>query len=444
VTTPTPRSESDPFRGAPTAVVIGGGPGGLMAAEVLATAGVHVTVVEHMPSVGRKFLLAGRSGLNLTHCEPLEQFLQRYGPHQPHLEHALRNFTPDDLRSWAADLGQPTFEGSSGRVFPEAFRATPLLRAWLDRLNKLGVQILTRHRWIGFGHTATAIDITKIDITKIDSAKIDSTVTSNNSGDLTTRRITPNIVILALGGASWPRVGSDGAWVEVLRATGLGVTNLQSSNAGVAFNWSDHFIQNWAGIPLKNVAVSLRDRSVRGDLMITNNGLEGGPIYAMNSLIRAEIAERGYAQLRINLHPDQTVVQISQRWTRRRKSDSLSTALRRTLGYEPVRVAWLRETTTSNFPTDAEAVAALVTSVPVKVTALSGLHRAISTAGGLRFDSLDTSFMVRDRPGVFAIGEMLDWDAPTGGYLLQATFSTAVAAARAAIARHTDSDEQTD
>jgi uncharacterized flavoprotein (TIGR03862 family) len=432
VTTPTSRSDSGTPPCPPTAVVIGGGPGGLMAAEVLATAGFRVTVVEHMASVGRKLLLAGRSGLNLTHCEPLEQFLQRYQPPQPHLEHALRNFTPDDLRSWAAELGQPTFEGSSGRVFPEAFRATPLLRAWLERLNNLKVQILTRHRWVGFGPAPTEINITA------------TTPNGMDPTTHTTQHLTPDVVILALGGASWPRVGSDGTWVEVLRSVGLEVTDLQSSNAGVTLNWSDHFIHRWAGTPLKNVAISLRGHSIRGDLMITDTGLEGGPIYAMNALIRAEIAERGYAQLRINLHPDQTPEQISDRWARRRKSDSLSTALRRTLGYEPVRVAWLREVTTSTLGKDANEVAALVTSVPVHVSAMSGLERAISTAGGLRFGALDTSFMLVDRPGVYAIGEMLDWDAPTGGYLLQATFSTAVAAARAAIARHTDSDERTD
>ena len=431
MTTPTPRSESGTPQGPPTAVVIGGGPGGLMAAEVLATAGFRVTVVEHMASVGRKFLLAGRSGLNLTHCEPLEQFLQRYQPPQPHLEHALRNFTPDDLRSWAAELGQPTFEGSSGRVFPEAFRATPLLRAWLERLNNLGVQILTRHRWVGFGPAPTEITITPTTPNGLDPTH-------------TTQHRTPDVVILALGGASWPRVGSDGTWVEVLRSAGLEVTDLQPSNAGVTLNWSDHFRHRWAGTPLKNVAICLQGHSIRGDLMITDTGLEGGPIYALNSLIRAEIAERGYAQLRINLHPDQTPEQISDRWARRRTSDSLSTALRRTLGYDPVRVAWLREVTASTLGKDANDVAALVTSVPVHVTALSGLDRAISTAGGLRFGTLDTSFMLVDRPGVYAIGEMLDWDAPTGGYLLQATFSTAVAAARAAIARHTGSDERTD
>jgi uncharacterized flavoprotein (TIGR03862 family) len=410
-----------PAKGSPpTAVVVGGGPGGLMTAEVLATAGFDVTVVEHMASVGRKFLLAGRSGLNLTHDESLDKFLTRYRPTDPRLEAAIRGFTPDDLTAWAQGLGQPTFVGSSGRVFPEAFRATPLLRSWLTRLDELNVKMLTRHRWLGFGESSTEIHVcaTTTDLTETITLK-------------------PDVVILALGGASWPRVGSDGTWVELLRDAGIEVADLTASNAGVAIHWTAEFRTRWAGTPLKNLAVSVGSQQIRGDLMITDRGLEGGPIYALNSQIRTQIAQHGRAVVRINLHPDLTVEQISDRWSRRRSSDSTSTALRRSLGYEPVRVAWLREVTSAALATDPHQLASLLTAVPVEVAALAPIDRAISSAGGVTLDAVNSGFMIRSRPGVYVVGEMLDWDAPTGGYLLQATFSTAVAAARDAISRHT-------
>jgi uncharacterized flavoprotein (TIGR03862 family) len=405
-----------------SAVVIGGGPGGLMAAEVLATAGFPVTVVEHMPSVGRKFLLAGRSGLNLTHSEPLEQFITRYGSASSHLDRAIRTFTPSDLRAWAESLGQPTFEGSSGRVFPEAFRATPLLRSWLARLNDLGVHILTRHRWNGFTTDLQASPPTQITITDPQGDEI---------------VMTPEVVILAVGGASWPRVGSDGTWVPMVRHAGIEVTDLEPSNAGVMIPWSEEFRSRWAGTPLKNVAVTVADTRIRGDLMITDRGLEGGPIYALNHLIRSEIANSGSTELHVNLHPDLTVEKIAAKWSRRRAADSVSTALKRTLGFDSLRVAWLREVSAVPLPTSDEETAALLTSVPVCVTALMPIERAISTAGGVNLTAVDQNFMLRDRPGVYVVGEMLDWEAPTGGYLLQATFSTAVAAARSAISRDT-------
>lgn len=405
-----------------TAVVVGGGPGGLMAAEVLATAGFGVTVVEHMASVGRKFLLAGRSGLNLTHNEPLEQFIGRYGPAADHVSAALRDFTPTDLRAWAEGLGQPTFEGSSGRVFPEAFRATPLLRAWLARLSALEVRILTRHRWTGFETSAQTSPPTRI------------TIIDPLGNELV---MNPEVVILAVGGASWPRVGSDGAWVSMLRQAGVEVTDLDPSNAGVVVPWSEAFRSKWAGTPLKNVAVTVADTRLRGDLMITDRGLEGGPIYGLNPMIRSEIASCGFAELHVDLHPDLTPERIAAKWSGRRPSDSVSTALRRSLGHDPLRVAWLREVTGASAPTGETEIAALLTAVPIKVRSLMPIERAISTAGGVSLGVVDQTFMLRERPGVYVVGEMLDWDAPTGGYLLQATFSTAVAAARAAVSRHT-------
>ncbi len=405
---------------APTAVVVGGGPGGLMAAEVLASAGFGVTVVEHMASMGRKFLLAGRSGLNLTHSEPLDQFVHRYRSTDSRLEAAIRSFTPEDLRAWANGLGQPTFSGSSGRVFPESFRATPLLRAWLARLIDLDVTLLTRHRWVGCGAVPTEIHIT---------------TTTNDAADVIT--LIPDVVILALGGGSWPRVGSDGIWVGPLRDAGVEVSDLTASNAGASIEWTTEFRSRWAGTALKNLTVTVGSQQVRGDLMITDRGLEGGPIYALNPEIRNEITQHGCAIVHINLHPDLTKEKIAERWSGRRRSDSTSTALRRSLGYDPVRVAWLREVTSAPLPTDPLQLASLLTAVPVNVASLTHLNRAISSAGGVRLDGVDSEFMLRSRPGVYVVGEMLDWDAPTGGYLLQATFSTAVAAARAAINRHT-------
>jgi uncharacterized flavoprotein (TIGR03862 family) len=409
-----------------TAVIVGGGPGGLMAAEVLAQGGFAVTVIEHMASVGRKFLLAGRSGLNLTHSEPLDQFITRYGPAEPRLEAAIRAFSPTDLKTWVEGLGQSTFAGSSGRVFPQAWRATPLLRAWLTRLNQLDVRLLTRHQWVGFGQSPTEIHVVAT-----------STEAGNNSQPNTAFTLTPDVVILAVGGASWPRVGSDGSWVSGIRAAGIAVDDLVASNAGVALHWTTDFADRWAGTPLKNLAVTVNDRQIRGDVMITERGLEGAPIYALNPEIRTQIAERGEALIQCDLHPDLSAERIAERWSRRRNSDSTSTALRRTLGYEPSRVAWLREIAGSPLPNDPSQLAHLVKSVPIRVTALTSIDRAISSAGGVHFEELDERFMLTSRPGVYAVGEMLNWDAPTGGYLLQATFSTAVTAARAAISRHT-------
>lgn len=415
-----------------TAVVVGGGPGGLIAAEVLATGGFEVTVIEHMASVGRKFLLAGRSGLNLTHAEPIEQFLDRYGLATPQLRAALNGFTPTDLRAWAEGLGHSTFEGSSGRVFPESFRATPLLRAWLVRLNDLGVRILTRHRWVGFQAGYLNNDVPPDAHTHSNSTRI------NIIGPQGTHiEMAPDVVIMALGGASWPRVGSDGTWVPIMRSAGIEVSDLEASNAGVTIEWSPEFTSRWAGTPLKNLAISVGDTRIRGDVMITDRGLEGGPIYALNQKIRAQIAATGFATMSVDLHPDLTSEKIAAKWASRRPSDSVSTALQRSLGHDPLRVAWLREVTGAPVPKGEAAIAALLRAVPVKVRGLMPIERAISTAGGVSFHTVDPTFMLRDRPGVFVVGEMLDWEAPTGGYLLQATFSTAVAAARAAISRHT-------
>ncbi len=384
-----------------------------MAAEVLARAGVSVTLYEAMPSVGRKFLLAGRGGLNLTHSETLETFIERYGQAAPRLRAALEQFGPDDLRSWCAGLGEPTFVGSSGRVFPETFRANRLLEAWLARLTDLGVELRTSHRWTGWSDGG-ALQIVGPD------------------GPATVR---PDAVILALGGASWPTTGSDGAWVDPIDAAGIAVTPLRPANSGVDVDWTAVFVDRFAGEPIKNVAVRCGDERTRGELMVTEHGLEGGAVYALSRPLHDEIDRRGGAVLLVDLCPDLDRRAVLARLARRRPKDSSSTVLRRHLGLSAVAAGLLRESTANHLPVDDDALADLVASVPVQVTGSAPLDRAISTAGGLALDEVDQHFMLRRFPGTFVVGEMLDWEAPTGGYLLQATFSTAVAAANAVLAR---------
>lgn len=397
-----------------TATVVGAGPAGLMSAEVLAAAGFAVHVYEHMPSAGRKLLLAGRSGLNLTHAEPLARLLARYGT-APQVEAAVRSFTPDHLRAWAAELGEPTFVGSTGRVFPTAMRATPLLRAWLARLATAGVQLHTRHRWIGWtdGATTPALVFRTPD---------DATV-----------QVTSDVVVFALGGATWPRVGSDGGWVDTFREAGVDVRPLRASNCGLLVRWSPRFADAHAGAPLKNVAVGVHDGWVRGDVTITIDGIESGPVYTQSAAVRDAIEATGSCTVHIDLLPDLTAAEVLARLARRRPKDSLSNTLRRTLGLSPVAAAFLREATGNELPVESEPLAELVTRVPLVITATAGIERAISSAGGIALADVTDGFMLRTLPGQFVAGEMLDWDAPTGGYLLQASFSTAVAAARAAI-----------
>jgi uncharacterized flavoprotein (TIGR03862 family) len=388
-----------------------------MAAEVLAASGVGVTVFEHMPSVGRKLLLAGRSGLNLTHGEPLERMITRYGAQRDRLAPALRAFDADALRAWCAGLGEPTFIGTSGRVFPASLRATPLLRAWLVRLADLGVAMATRERWTGWSDQGGLTFV---------------------GTDGTVREVVADITVLALGGASWPRVGSDGGWVGVLRGVGIDVRDLRAANCGVIVPWSEGFVARHAGSPLKNVGVSVAGSEpgpvVRGDMMITRRGLEGGPVYLRTAEVRAALDRDGSAVLLVDLQPDLHVTKLVERLRRRRPKDSMSSTLKRTVGLSPTTVAWLREVTAGTLPTAPAELAGLLKAVPVTVVASMPIERAISTAGGVSFDEIDDHFMLRRRPGTFVIGEMLDWEAPTGGYLLQATFSTAGAAARAAAA----------
>jgi uncharacterized flavoprotein (TIGR03862 family) len=405
-----------------TANVVGGGPAGLIAAETLARAGVTVTVHDQMPSVGRKFLLAGHGGLNITHSEDRDRLLTRYGGSADLLAPMIAGFGPEDLREWCAGLGEPTFVGSSGRVFPQAFRATPLFRAWLARLTELGVTIQKRQRWTGWSDGALSFTDADGEVSEVD-------------GD---------VAVFALGGASWPRLGSDGGWVGPFAERGVTVSPLRPANVGMRVAWSDGFADRFEGVPLKNVGLTVRGargargqrargRQVRGDAMVTRSGIEGGPVYASGAPIRDALDADGRCVLEVDLRPDLTVDQLAERLRHRRPKDSGSSWLRRSLGLDPVAIALVRESTRGPLPSDALTTAELVKTVPVVVTATMPIDRAISTAGGIAWSEVDASLMLRKLPGTFVAGEMLDWEAPTGGYLLQASFSTGVAAADGAL-----------
>jgi uncharacterized flavoprotein (TIGR03862 family) len=391
--------------------VIGGGPSGLIAAEKLAEAGHAVEVFERMPTLGRKFLMAGRGGLNLTHVEPLDIFLTRYAPATPALKAAIRAFPPEALRAWADGLGQETFAGTSGRVFPKAMKASPLLRAWLGRLEALGVKFHLRHTFEGW----------------------------NEGGEL--RFATPDgpitrafdAVILALGGASWPRLGSDGAWVKPLAALGVPITPLRAANAGVLIGWSDLLVSRHAGCALKRIALRFGDHRARGEVVITKTGLEGGAVYALSRALREAVDRDGHADLTLDLRPDIHPDQIVERLAKTNRKESFSSRLRKAAGLQPNAVALVNEVAAAGgkgLPKENyTAIAKLVTALPLRVTGMAGLDRAISTAGGVDFAGLTPDFMLNAHPGVFVAGEMLDWEAPTGGYLLQASFASGVAAA---------------
>jgi uncharacterized flavoprotein (TIGR03862 family) len=395
--------------------IIGAGPAGLMAAEVLAQGGAAVTVYDAMPSVGRKFLLAGRGGLNLTHSEALPEFLTRYGQAMTPLARAIDAFPPSGLREWSAALGQPTFVGSSGRVFPEAFKASPLLRAWLRRLDTMGVQFALRHHWTGWdgdGHL--------------------SFVTPDGP-----RVVDADATVLALGGASWPRLGSDGGWVEILAARGVTISPLRPANCGFTVAWSELFRDRFEGQPLKGAAFSFGGHALRGEAVITRTGIEGGAIYALSADLRETVIASGEATLHIALRPDLNENDLEERLSAPRGKQSLSNWLRKAAQLSPVGIGLLQETAASSgvpLPSlSLAALAGLINAVPIKLDGVAPIARAISTAGGISFDELDADFMIRRLPGVFAAGEMLDWEAPTGGYLLQASFATGAAAGRGAL-----------
>ena len=403
-----------------TATIVGGGPAGLFAAETLAEHNIAVTIYDHMPTVGRKFLLAGRGGLNITHTQTINEFLDRYGAHREFLEPAIKDFGPDDLRRWCEDLGEPTFVGTSGRVFPKSFRATRLLRAWLKRLNEKGVDQKTRHRWLGWQRDAYN--------------QIDPGISNFADENGAVHKVTSDVTLLAMGGASWPRVGSTGNWVSELQSAGVPIEPLKPANCGVAVKWSNVMTERFGGTPLKNVSVNVDANRVRGDVMITKRGLEGGPIYAHSASITQTLdATESPCLIQIDLHPDLDSDSLTARLTKRRRpKDSIATWLKRS-GIAPAEVALMREAKANQLPSSPNVMAALIKSVPIHVKEMMPIDRAISTAGGVSFSALDKNFMINALPGVFVAGEMLDWQAPTGGYLLQATFSSARAAAQGAI-----------
>ncbi|WP_431512534.1 TIGR03862 family flavoprotein [Variovorax sp. DAIF25] len=405
----------------PTVAVIGGGPAGLMAAEILSAAGANVHLYDAMPSVGRKFLLAGRGGLNLTHSEPFEAFVGRFGERRAELEPMLAAFGPAQLREWAAGLGIGTFVGSSGRVFPTDMKAAPLLRAWLHRLREAGVQFHMRHRWIG--DAAVSPGVLRFD---------------TPAGEV---EASADAVVLALGGASWARLGSDGAWAPRLQAQGVAVADLQPANCGFdGSGWSAHFSERFAGQPFKSVAVSFTDSRGRqfarkGEFVATAGGIEGSLVYAVSALLRDEIAANGSATLLLDLLPDRSAEQVLAAVKHPRGARSLGSHLKSRLGLEGIKAGVLYEVLSREAMHDPLQLAQAIKAVPLRLLAARPVDEAISTAGGVRFEALDAQLMASALPGVFVAGEMLDWEAPTGGYLLTASMASGVAAARGVLAR---------
>lgn len=385
--------------------IVGGGPAGLAAAEVLSSAGHVVTVHDHKPSLARKFLMAGRGGLNLTHAEPWDLFKSRYAEASDWLAPALEAFTADGMIAWAEGLGQPTFVGKGGRVFPKAMKASPLLRSWLARLSAQGVSFRLNSRWTGWTQEGAVVFV--------DPA----------GGEALER---PDALILATGGASWPRLGSDGAALHILAAEGLAATPFHPANAGLTVPWSPQVLERCEGEPLKGVAVTVGRRRLRGDAVITRYGLEGSVIYALCPFVREALDKAGEASLWLDLRPDDNDVALAERITATPSHQSLANRLRKALSLSPAALSILREAGPP--PSEPLALARRVKGVRLQVTGLQPLARAISSAGGVRREALDDRFMWRDRPGVFLAGEMLDWEAPTGGYLLQASIATGRAA----------------
>ncbi len=390
--------------------IIGAGPAGLFAAEILAAAGHAVSVYDHKPSPARKFLMAGRGGLNITHSEEFDVFITRYGAAAEYLRPALMQFMPQDMRDWCAGLGQETFIGSSGRVFPKSLKASPLLRAWITRLESLGVIIHPNYRWV-------------------DTDGCSNLMFDTPNGEIT---ISPDIVLLALGGASWPRLGSDAAWVPILKKLGVQITPFEPSNCGFVIEWSPYFKEKFAGTPLKSIAVTHHQKTVRGEIMITANGVEGGAIYALSSDIRHTLHHHMTAKITLDLKPDIAVEKLITLLSAARGRDSFSNFLRKHTGLPPVAISLLQENSAVR-DMQPSALAAAIKKYPLTLTAPFGLGRAISSAGGVAWASINTDYMLKSCPGIFVAGEMIDWDAPTGGYLLQASFATAKAAANGII-----------
>lgn len=388
--------------------IIGGGPSGLIAAQVIAEFGHKVTIYDAMPSLGRKFLMAGRGGLNLTHSEDLAKFITRYFEASDWLEPYIKAYDPKKLRNWCEELGEETFVGSSGRVFPRSMKASPLLRAWLKKLENLGVNYKTRHLWQGFEGDNLIFKNSEQQIIK---TKADAT-------------------LLALGGASWPHLGSDGSWVNILLEMGVEISKLRPANCGFITKWSDYLINNFAGTPLKSIALRHQNFSQKGELIITKQGIEGGAVYALSSYLRESINKEGKAILYLDLRPEMSILELAKKLQIRDKK-SFSSYLRKA-GFSPIASVLLHELFPSDQLTKAtpEILAQYLKNIPITLIATTDIKRAISTAGGVKRESLDENFMLKSHPGIFVAGEMLDFEAPTGGYLLQGCFSTGVGAAK--------------
>jgi uncharacterized flavoprotein (TIGR03862 family) len=386
--------------------VIGAGPAGLMAAETARDAGAVVSVYDQMPSVARKFLIAGKGGLNLTHSEPFDDFVARYPGANSEIRAWLLRFPADALRAWAHDLGYETVIGSSGRVFPADFKAGPLLRAWIRRIRSKDIEIHTGHRWLGWGEDGALRFATK-------------------DGEIA---VVADGVIMAMGGGSWPELGADGAWVSTLREASVEIADLRPSNCGFECDWSQHMVEHFAGKPVKSVSLRTaeqpRKSAIVGEFMLTQYGVEGSAIYALSARLRDTIASAGSAELLLDLVPDRSADAVKSALARDRGKRSLSEHLRRTLGIDGVKAALIYECVSKEVMADPLTFAHAIKRLPLKLLRTRPLAEAISSAGGVRFDQLTPELMLRRRPGVWCAGEMIDWEAPTGGYLLSACFAS--------------------
>ncbi|HEX8989776.1 MAG TPA: TIGR03862 family flavoprotein [Rhodocyclaceae bacterium] len=401
---------------APGVAVVGGGPAGLMAAEVLAGGGLRVDLFDAMPSVGRKFLMAGKGGLNLTHAEDREAFLSRYGARRAEVAPWLERFDATALREWALELGVETFVGTSGRVFPKDMKAAPLLRAWVHRLHAAGVRFHMRHRWLGWDAER-----------RLRFAAPDGEIA-----------VAADAAVLALGGGSWPQLGSDGAWVPRLAARGVDVAPLRPANCGFDVGWSAHFRERFAGAPVKSVELSFTDaagrrHAKRGEFVVTASGIEGGAVYALSSSLRDAVEADGSAVLRIDLMPDKPAQRVLAEVAHPRGARSMAGHLQSRVGIAGVKAGLLRECTAKEDYADSARLAEAIKSLPLRLVAPRPLAEAISSAGGVAFAALDERLMLRAVPGTFCAGEMLDWEAPTGGYLLTACMAGGRAAAFGAL-----------
>ena len=389
-------------------IIVGGGPAGLMSAQIIASAGHQVKIYDAMPNFGRKFLLAGRGGLNLTHSQSFEKFVKNYFENQDWLEPCIKEFDANDLQKWCHELGQETFIGSSGRVFPKSMKTSPLLRSWLRKLDNLGVKFFPNHQWLGFDNQ--------------------DLIFKNRENNLIHEK--SDATLLALGGASWPQLGSNGKWVDILSNYDIKIAKLEPANCGFMVNWSDYFKQKFAGTPLKSIAITHNNITHKGEFVITKNGIEGNAVYALSSYLRETIRKDGKAILYLDLRPEMSLDNLEKKLAIQNKK-SFSNYLQKA-GFANYTNSLLRELIGLDKINNANSheLANYLKNLPITLIATSDINRAISSAGGIKKESFDDNFMLKNLAGVFAVGEMLDWEAPTGGYLLQACFSTAVQASK--------------